>query len=70
MHSTTKASKSDTSTILIDGRRVAYLTLASRALDRIEEIKLVPERKVLYQFTARGHDLAQCDVLAERKCAA
>ncbi len=59
MHSTTKTSKSGHGTTLIDGRRIAYLTLASRALDRIEETKLVPERKVLYQFTARGHDLAQ-----------
>lgn len=43
----------------IDWRRVAYLTLASRALDHIEETKLVPEKKVLYQFSARGHDVAQ-----------
>jgi 2-oxoisovalerate dehydrogenase E1 component len=44
---------------VLDWRRVAYLTLASRALDAIEETRLVPEKKVLYQFTARGHDLAQ-----------
>jgi 2-oxoisovalerate dehydrogenase E1 component len=31
----------------------------SRALDDIEESKLVPERKVLYQFSARGHELGQ-----------
>src|SRR6202034_2224317 len=31
----------------------------SRALDDIEESKLLPERKVLYQFSARGHDFAQ-----------
>src|SRR5262249_2458665 len=31
----------------------------SRALDDIEETRLLPERKVLYQFSARGHDLAQ-----------
>lgn len=43
----------------LDWRRVAYLTLASRALDQIEETRLVPERKVLYQFSARGHDMAQ-----------
>jgi len=42
-----------------DWRRVAALLHASRALDEIEETRLVPERKVLYQFSARGHDLAQ-----------
>jgi 2-oxoisovalerate dehydrogenase E1 component len=42
-----------------DWRRVASLLCASRALDDIEETRLVPERKVLYQFSARGHDLAQ-----------
>jgi 2-oxoisovalerate dehydrogenase E1 component len=43
----------------IDWERVLYLTLASRSLDDIEETKLVPEKKVLYQFSARGHDVAQ-----------
>ncbi len=42
-----------------DWKRVAYLLHASRALDGIEESKLLPERKVLYQFSARGHDFAQ-----------
>ena len=42
-----------------DWRRIAYLTLVSRALDKLEEERLVPERKVLYQFSARGHDMAQ-----------
>jgi 2-oxoisovalerate dehydrogenase E1 component len=42
-----------------DWRRVAQLLHASRALDDIEETRLVPERKVLYQFSARGHDFAQ-----------
>ncbi|HVN45171.1 MAG TPA: transketolase C-terminal domain-containing protein [Steroidobacteraceae bacterium] len=42
-----------------DWRRIASLLLASRALDDIEETRLVPERKVLYQFSARGHELAQ-----------
>src|SRR5258705_807702 len=44
---------------LSDWARVASLAHASRALDDIEEPRLVPERKVLYQFSARGHDLAQ-----------
>src|SRR5256885_5158507 len=43
----------------IDWVRVTSLVQASRALDDIEETRLLPERKVLYQFSARGHDLAQ-----------
>jgi 2-oxoisovalerate dehydrogenase E1 component len=49
----------------IDWRRIAYLTLASRALDDAEETTnrnraTVPrEHLVLYQFSARGHDMAQ-----------
>ena len=42
-----------------DWRRVAYLVHVSRALDEIEERTLVPARKMFYQFSARGHDLAQ-----------
>ncbi|HVP33759.1 MAG TPA: thiamine pyrophosphate-dependent enzyme [Steroidobacteraceae bacterium] len=42
-----------------DWRRVARLVQRSRALDDIEESRLVPERKVLYQFSARGHECAQ-----------
>ncbi|WP_243444669.1 transketolase C-terminal domain-containing protein [Sphingosinicella humi] len=42
-----------------DWRRIAYLVHVSRALDKLEETKLVPEKKVLYQFSARGHDMAQ-----------
>ncbi|HEV8150195.1 MAG TPA: transketolase C-terminal domain-containing protein [Gemmatimonadales bacterium] len=44
---------------MIDWRRVLYLTLVSRFLDDTEEQRLVPEKKVLYQFSARGHDVAQ-----------
>lgn len=43
----------------IDWKRVAYLTLVSRRIDDIEETRLMPEKKVLYQFSARGHDMAQ-----------
>ena len=43
----------------IDWKRVLYLSLASRALDDIEETRLVPERKVAYQFSARGHEVAE-----------
>ena len=42
-----------------DWRQVAYLLHASRALDDLEESRLLPQRQVLYQFSARGHDFAQ-----------
>lgn len=42
-----------------DWPAVARHVLTSRALDRIEETELVPAGLVKYQFTARGHDLAQ-----------
>jgi len=48
-----------------DWRRIAYLTLVSRALDDVEEStnrlrNSVPrEHLVLYQFSARGHEMAQ-----------
>ena len=38
---------------------VVYHVLVSRGLDALEEETLVPERKIFYQFSARGHDLAQ-----------
>src|ERR1700683_2895691 len=43
----------------IDWGRIAWLVQASRALDAIEEGQLLPERKILYQFCARGHELGQ-----------
>jgi 2-oxoisovalerate dehydrogenase E1 component len=43
----------------INWKRVVYLTLASRRIDDIEETRLVPAKEVLYQFSARGHDMAQ-----------
>jgi len=42
-----------------DWARVARVFLLSRALDQLEESKLFPERKILYQFSARGHELGQ-----------
>ncbi len=48
-----------------DWRRIAYNTLASRALDEVEEAtnrnraSIPKEHVVLYQFSARGHDMAQ-----------
>ena len=39
--------------------KVAENLLLSRAIDEIEEKELVPDKKILYQFSARGHELAQ-----------
>jgi 2-oxoisovalerate dehydrogenase E1 component len=49
----------------LDWRKVAYHTLVSRALDDLEEetnrnrTKVPKEHLVLYQFSARGHDVPQ-----------
>ena len=40
-------------------REVVRQVAISRALDDIEEGTLLPQRKVLYQFSARGHDVTQ-----------
>jgi 2-oxoisovalerate dehydrogenase E1 component len=42
-----------------DWKSALRTVFLSRALDALEESKLVPDRKVLYQFSARGHDLTQ-----------
>ncbi|MBA2466657.1 MAG: pyruvate dehydrogenase [Sphingomonas sp.] len=38
---------------------VARLVLTSREMDRVEEQELVPQKAIFYQFSARGHDMAQ-----------
>jgi 2-oxoisovalerate dehydrogenase E1 component len=43
----------------IDWGAVARIMLASRAIDEIEENELVKAGKVTYQFSAKGHELAQ-----------
>lgn len=43
----------------IDWKQVAEFMLASRAMDDKEENELVPNKEVLYQFSARGHELGQ-----------
>src|ERR1700733_15278522 len=43
----------------IDWRAVLRQVAVSRALDDLEEFTLLKDRKVLYQFSARGHDLTQ-----------
>ena len=43
----------------LDWRAVVRQIATSRSLDDLEESTLVPARKVLYQFSARGHELTQ-----------
>ncbi|MGI9141040.1 MAG: pyruvate dehydrogenase, partial [Gemmatimonadaceae bacterium] len=49
----------------LDWRRIAYLVNASRLMDDLEEAtnknraSVPKEHLVLYQFSARGHDVAQ-----------
>jgi 2-oxoisovalerate dehydrogenase E1 component len=57
--STSKESDKSTVNPRFDWKRIAYLLLASRGIDDTEENRLLPEKKVVYQFSARGHDLAQ-----------
>jgi len=60
-----KSKQSDTPDPRVDWRKVAYSALVSRALDDIEETtnknraNVPREHVVLYQFSARGHDVAQ-----------
>ncbi|NQZ74492.1 MAG: pyruvate dehydrogenase, partial [Ekhidna sp.] len=58
MPTTAKAPKQKKGTS-IDWKEIALKMLISRAMDNLEETKLVPEKKVLYQFSARGHELGQ-----------
>ena len=44
---------------LNDWQKIAYLALLSRTLDELEEKLLAPQKKVLYQFSAKGHELVQ-----------
>ncbi len=43
----------------LDWQEIARLVLRSRMLDRLEEQELTPQKKVKYQFSAKGHELAQ-----------
>src|ERR1700719_268825 len=49
----------DAQSIAPDWRAVVRQIAVSRALDDLEETRLLPARKVLYQFSARGHDVTQ-----------
>lgn len=55
----TKAAEKKNTSSKIDWKDVARLLLTSRAMDAKEENELVPQKKVLYQFSARGHELGQ-----------
>src|SRR5690606_16441830 len=62
-----RKAKSESPAVLpgFDWRRIAYNVLASRTLDDVEEhtnrnrAHVPKEHLVLYQFSARGHDVAQ-----------
>ncbi len=43
----------------VDWPRVARLVLTSRLLDTLEETELAPSGKIAYQFSAKGHELAE-----------
>ncbi|MCC7359299.1 MAG: hypothetical protein IT317_07475 [Anaerolineales bacterium] len=43
----------------VDWPRVARLVLTSRRLDELEERELAPSGKIAYQFSSRGHELAE-----------
>jgi 2-oxoisovalerate dehydrogenase E1 component len=43
----------------LDWKQVARLLLKSRRLDELEEQELTPQGKIKYQFSAKGHELAQ-----------
>jgi 2-oxoisovalerate dehydrogenase E1 component len=42
-----------------DWQHIVRLLFVSRTMDDTEEHELVPAKEVLYQFSARGHDMAQ-----------
>ncbi len=42
-----------------DWAKIVYYVHLSRSMDLREETELVPSKEVLYQFSARGHDVAQ-----------
>jgi 2-oxoisovalerate dehydrogenase E1 component len=42
-----------------DWKRIARFVLTSRTIDDKEENELLPQKKVSYQFSARGHELGQ-----------
>jgi 2-oxoisovalerate dehydrogenase E1 component len=59
VQSSGKPAKQTPSRRPVDWRSVLRQIAVSRALDDLEESTLLPARKVLYQFSARGHELTQ-----------
>jgi 2-oxoisovalerate dehydrogenase E1 component len=63
---TPRRSTKDRDHVALDWRRIAYHALVSRALDDIEEgtnrnrANVPRDHLILYQFSARGHEVAQC----------
>lgn len=55
----TAPAKNEKNNQTVDWESVARLILISRAIDEKEETELAPQKKVLYQFSARGHELGQ-----------
>ncbi|TVQ68007.1 MAG: pyruvate dehydrogenase [Balneolaceae bacterium] len=51
--------KKKKASLAIDWVKVVELLLISRAIDDLEERELVPQKKIFYQFSARGHELVQ-----------
>ena len=43
----------------IDWPQIVRLVLTSRLMDDLEENEFVPGGKIKYQFSAKGHELAQ-----------
>lgn len=54
-----KSKKAKKSIDKFDWKKISELILQSRAMDEKEESELVPQKEVLYQFSARGHELGQ-----------
>ncbi len=59
LHTSDKPIPSGLGSAAVDWQRVARTFLISRALDEVEETILLPQKKILYQFSARGHELGQ-----------
>jgi 2-oxoisovalerate dehydrogenase E1 component len=59
MNASPKPISEETKLSALEWRAVLRQIATSRALDDLEESSLLPERKVLYQFSARGHELTQ-----------
>src|ERR1700678_3635499 len=59
MNANPKPVREESKLSALEWRAVLRQMATSRALDDLEESTLLPERKVLYQFSARGHELTQ-----------